>query len=710
MPLSTRAAVLPLSAIRAALGFRRRGLNEKTGGNGMKHGVIAAALTGAALSGLVASGLAAQSAPAPAPAVAAGSLAAKFGARDDVLGVSISPDGQSIAILQTTGARGTVLRVAPVDGSAEPKAIVSADGDPKRLVDCRWATSDRLVCTLFMVEMLVNAPRAGTRLISISADGRQMRELSARANYNSLGVALGGGQVIDWLDDERDGSVLMTRLFIPEQQTGSFTASRREGVGVERVNLRTGSRTVVEHPNGSASTYVSDGHGVVRLMAIERTNNQGAARGQIDYRYRKKGSREWLPLTTGTYANYQYEGFQPVAIDSELDVVYGLESSEGRPAVFSVALDGSMKKTLVFSGPAHAFGIDQLVRIGRSRRVVGASWIAERRETAMFDPALKRLTASLARALPGQPGLSVVDASADEQRLVLYAGTDRDPGRFYLFDKATKRLSEILPVRAGLAGVALAEMRPISYPAADGTRIPAYITLPPGGATKGLPAIVLPHGGPSYRDEWSFDWLPQFFAARGYAVIQPQYRGSVGYGSTFFGENAIRGWRQAITDVNDAGRWLVREGIADPAKLAVVGWSYGGYAALQSQVVDPDLFKAVVAIAPVTDWAQLRADYLRGGMDPGQLAAMFGDAAVLEAGSPARHAARFRAPVLMFMGDYDQNVPVEQPRRMRDRLRDAGKSVQYFEYDRLDHQLEDSAVRTTMLDESDRFLRRALGM
>ena len=164
-----------------------------------------------------------------------------------------------------------------------------------------------------------------------------------------------------------------------------------------------------------------------------------------------------------------------------------------------------------------------------------------------------------------------------------------------------------------------------------------------------------------------------------------------------------------MTDVNDAGRWLVREGLADPAKLAVVGWSYGGYAALQSQVVDPDLFKAVVAIAPVTDWAQLRADYLRGGMDPGQLAAMFGDAAVLEAGSPARHAARFRAPVLMFMGDYDQNVPVEQPRRMRDRLRDAGKSVQYFEYDRLDHQLEDSAVRTTMLDESDRFLRRALG-
>ena len=112
-------------------------------------------------------------------------------------------------------------------------------------------------------------------------------------------------------------------------------------------------------------------------------------------------------------------------------------------------------------------------------------------------------------------------------------------------------------------------MRPVRFPAADGTMIPGYLTLPPGSDGKGLPAVVLPHGGPGSRDEWGFDWLVQFFTARGYAVLQPNYRGSAGYGDAWFGRNGFQAWEAAIGDVNDAGRWLVSEGIADPERLGI---------------------------------------------------------------------------------------------------------------------------------------------
>ncbi len=139
--------------------------------------------------------------------------------------------------------------------------------------------------------------------------------------------------------------------------------------------------------------------------------------------------------------------------------------------------------------------------------------------------------------------------------------------------------------------------------------IPAYLTLPPGREdAKGLPAIVLPHGGPSARDEWGFDWLSQFFANRGYAVLQPNFRGSSGYGDVWFQQNGFRSWKMAIGDVLAAGHWLVKQEIADPAKLGILGWSYGGYAALQSAVVDSQTFKAVIAVAPVTDLNELKEE------------------------------------------------------------------------------------------------------
>jgi dipeptidyl aminopeptidase/acylaminoacyl peptidase len=394
-------------------------------------------------------------------------------------------------------------------------------------------------------------------------------------------------------------------------------------------------------------------------------------------------------------------------VDPQLNAVYALEKINGRQALYRVALDGSMRKDLVFAHPE--VDVDGLVRIGRSQRPVGASYATEHRRAVYFDDELKRLGQSLSKALPRLPLIRFIDSSVDERKLLIWAGSDTDPGRYYVYDKPTRNLSEIMLSRPQLEGLKLAPVKAVTYRAADGTTIPAYLTLPPGSSGNGLPAIVMPHGGPSARDEWGFDWLAQFYANRGFAVLQPNFRGSAGFGDEWYKRNGFQSWHTAVGDVVDSGRWLVSEGVADPSKLAIVGWSYGGYAALQSNVVEPNLFKAVVAIAPVTDLNLLKEQY-RNWTSFALARDFIGSGPHIRDGSPAQNAGRIKAPVLMFHGDLDRNVEVSASKLMEQRLRHSRKQVELVVYPGLDHYLDDSQARSDVLRRSDQFLRSALKM
>jgi dipeptidyl aminopeptidase/acylaminoacyl peptidase len=213
----------------------------------------------------------------------------------------------------------------------------------------------------------------------------------------------------------------------------------------------------------------------------------------------------------------------------------------------------------------------------------------------------------------------------------------------------------------------------------------------------------MPHGGPSARDTWGFDWLPQYFAQLGYAVIQPNYRGSSGYGDVWYGEDGFKAWRTAMSDVNDSARWAIAQGIADPKKVAIVGWSYGGYAALQTNVIEPGLYRAAVAIAPLTDMQMWKAEF-RGFINRTVQAEYIGSGPHLVEGSPLRNAAAIKVPVMLFHGTRDINVGVAQSEAMASALRNAGGQVELVTYKNLDHQLADSAARADMLLKSARFL------
>jgi dipeptidyl aminopeptidase/acylaminoacyl peptidase len=352
--------------------------------------------------------------------------------------------------------------------------------------------------------------------------------------------------------------------------------------------------------------------------------------------------------------------------------------------------------------------VQSYIRIGRRHRVVGVRYTVEKPAAFIFDPTVERLRASLARALPGR-AVSIVDSSLDENVMLVFASSDDDAGVYYVYNRQSKELATFLVARSRLEGVKLAKSTPITYTARDGTAIPGYLTLPPGTTSpKGLPAIVLPHGGPSSRDYWGFDWLSQFYAARGYAVLQPEFRGSAGFGDAWLQQNGFKSWRVSIGDVLDAGHYLVKEGIADPARIAVVGWSYGGYAALQSAVAEPGFFKAVVAVAPVTDLDHIKEEW-RDWSNFRLVSQEIGDGPHIKEGSPARNADKIKVPVLLFHGGLDRNVSVQQSKIMDARLAAAGIKHELVSWEKLDHQLDDSEARALLLKKSDAFLRDAMG-
>jgi acetyl esterase/lipase len=624
---------------------------------------------------------------------------ALFGAREAISRASLSPDGTKVAFIGPAAGQGTILYAIDTRTEKVPHVVLKTSGDPERLFGCAWVANDRLTCNVGGYQEYNGEIYGFRSVIAVNADGSNVKLLSKRQGENALYSDFRGGGIIDY-GPGADGVVMMMRAYVPEAKIGSLVSSSAEGMGVDQIDTRTLAVKKIEPPRREAVEYITDGNGAVRIMGFDKPNAVGYAKGIIAYSFRLKGSRDWKPLGDLDYANDT--GFNPYIVDAGKDLVYGFSKIGGRKALVSLSLaNEGLAQTVVLARPD--VDVDGLIQIGRQQRVVGASFATERRQSVYFDADLKKLATSLGKALPNQPLIEFVDSNLDESKLLIWAGGDTSPGTYYLFDRTAKKLQPIMPARPELEGVKLANVQSVSYPAADGTMIPAYLTLPPGSSGKNLPTIVMPHAGLSSRDEWGFDWFAQYYVGRGFAVLQPNYRGASGYGDSWYKDNGFKSWRIAIGDVSDAGRWLNKTGVADPQRLFTVGWAYGGYAALQSAVLDPGLFKAVVAVAPVTDLEMLKAED-RNFASRRVTENFIGSGPHIKEGSPAQNVSRIAVPVLMFHGVMDRNVRISQSRFMAKQLKAAGKQVELVEYPKLEHSLVDSKVRAELLKRSADFL------
>ena len=257
--------------------------------------------------------LAARTLPAAEPA--GFDAAAAFGARPSVTALTISPDGQNVAWIAADAAAGAALYTLSLAPGAKPHGALYSSGKPERLESCSWVSNDRLVCSAdWLHKDALDGILPFSRMLAVNADGSNVQVLSTRGNAYSHGTALSDGHVLDWLPD-KDGSVLMARLYRPDDHTGTLIASTDEGLGVDEVDTRNLKSHQVEKPRRDAWQYITDGRGHVRIIGLGSINSRGQNTGTISYQYHKTDTAEFKPLSTWDSTSEQ--GFRPEAVDPE---------------------------------------------------------------------------------------------------------------------------------------------------------------------------------------------------------------------------------------------------------------------------------------------------------------------------------------------------------------------------------------------------------
>jgi len=396
-----------------------------------------------------------------------------------------------------------------------------------------------------------------------------------------------------------------------------------------------------------------------------------------------------------------------------------LLAENGRPyqAAWALPLDGSPTRLLAEDSDADITGVSY----NSSGEIVGAYVSGSKTRMHWLDAAAQHREEVLQRAFPGQE-VSMQGWSSDGSRVLARVELASAPPIYYLVDFNTHHADIAGEEYPALAGAKLGELKEISYKARDGTSIPGYLTMPPGKQSGPVPLVVLPHGGPQARDYPVFDWMVQFLATRGYAVLQPQFRGSSGFGEAF--EKAgYRQWGGLMqNDVSDGARAMIDQGIADPHRVCIVGMSYGGYAALAGAAFTPSLYACAASVNGVSDLRALMREQvpLYGGtaFRPGRYistAESFWKERIgsetdsaLDTKSPINSVAAITIPVLIAYGTGDAVVPTEQSLRMAERLQKAGKAVTVVKLPDEDHWLSQAETRTQLLQTLESFLKQHL--
>jgi dipeptidyl aminopeptidase/acylaminoacyl peptidase len=319
-------------------------------------------------------------------------------------------------------------------------------------------------------------------------------------------------------------------------------------------------------------------------------------------------------------------------------------------------------------------------------RVVGVAYNADRPGVAWFDEDWARVAAMVDGALPNHFN---VLSRTDGPRALVFSYSDTDPGAYYLLDVDKRKLEILVETRRAIKPDTMPTRQPVRYPARDGLEIPGWLTLPKGTDAKNLPLIVLVHGGPWVHGAgWRWNSEAAFLGSLGYAVLEPEFRGSTGWGWKHY-RASFKQWGRAMQDDLDDGMdWLVKQGTVDPKRACIMGASYGGYAVMMGLARDPDRWRCGIDVVGVTDinlmydvaWSDIANSTFIKYTAKDMLGDQVADAAQLKATSPIAQAARVRSPVLMAYGANDRRVPLIHGEKMRDALRARDVPVEWVVY------------------------------
>lgn len=439
---------------------------------------------------------------------------------------------------------------------------------------------------------------------------------------------------------------------------------------------------------------------------------------------RGRGDQRWRQAVSFQDYDEASLEYTPLALAEDGESFYAITRANGdKTALYQVPTRGGAM-TQVFAHPAVDLGAGTISRsIGDfallneyTGALNGVRFSADAPQTHYLNANWGNAQKMLDEALPGQSPM-IVGHARKFNRVLVKTGGPAAPDTYRLFDVVSAVMVPVATLYPWLDGVPLSQTRTVSYASKDGTIIKAFLTLPPGGG-KDLPLVVVPHGGPEARDILEFDPLfVQALAAHGYAVIQPQFRGSAGYGEAFAAAGRKAWATTVLDDVTGAALYAEAQGIADPRRVCIYGWSFGGYAALASATFRSGFYAFAIGGAGVYDLdAMLRSE--REGRRGGKAAYVYwskqigrldDDAARIEASSPAKHAGEVRVPVLLVHGDADETVPPVQTKLMADALAAVGHPAEVLILKGETHHLIYTASRVQLLTAVLGFLDKHIG-
>ncbi len=611
-----------------------------------------------------------------------------YGRLPAISDVEISSDGATLAYIAHDGGTSRVI-LQPLNGGQ----IQSVDFGKVKMRGIMWSDPDHVVAEVSRTQAIEYVTYVGEQFQATSINIKtgasvQIPKRSYETINNVLSSSPIGGVV--------NGKPTIFTQFYAGEEAKSIQAGRYD---LYRVDPDTGIAAMVQMGDTQTGDYLFKTDGTVIARTVY---DRDTSRWSMELR--KNG--KWVDAYVVT-APLDGPSMEGLSLDEKSVVMSIKNEKTGGYELANVSIaDGKLGD---FYGPDGSFS----VIMDDANHVIGTATNEGYRQYHFDEPRLAAAWSMITGVFPGRQ-LTLSSHTPDYAKIVVYVEGTGEPGGYYLLDLTVKKLSKVGSAYPALAPTDVAEVRAIKYAAADGLEIQGYLTLPPGKTAKNLPLIVLPHGGPEARDEAGFDWWAQALASRGYAVLQPNFRGSTGRGEDFIRAADGEWGGKMQTDLSDGVRFLAKQGIVDPKRVCITGASYGGYAALAGITLDKGVYRCAVSVAGIGDVRQMINFEILRYREESRLVRydkrLFGVTSTsdpkLDARSPARHADQADGPVLLIHGKEDTVVQYDQSTDMRRALEKAGKPVEFVTLREEDHWLSREATRQQMLAATVTFLEK----
>ncbi|WP_338846961.1 S9 family peptidase [Massilia sp. W12] len=583
--------------------------------------------------------------------------------------IQLSPDGQFLAALAPDKTGKRMLAVIDLNNM---QAKIVAHFNDAQVFRPRWVNNKRLVYSVTEQNEKSETIYQGGGLYAVDRDGTNERQLIYR-RWRGIMERKIASRTLDVDHDFFSAIPQAGTDDIYVTQVRNEKSIKRSTYNLVRLNTVDGKATPVQKP-GQTTDWVLDNAGQPRIAITYDDGQQSAY-------YREGEDSAWRKLASW---DSMKADFTPLQLGADGALYVKAPKQNGNKALYRFNLQkNALEKTPLID--VDGFDFNGRLVFDKNGRLLGAHLETDAPGTVWFDEKMRAIQDKVDQLLPGKANR--LQIPHDSPRVLVQSSSDTDPGSVWLYEIASGNLSPVAKTMPQIDPAQMAQKDFIRYKARDGLEIPGYLTLPRNGK-KNLPMVLMVHGGPFVRGvHWRWEATSQFLASRGYAVLEPEFRGSAGYGAKLY-ESGKKEWGYKMQDdLVDAVKWAVSQGYADPKRICIAGASYGGYAVLWGLIRDPDLFQCGISWVGVSDinlmfnisWSDINEEGSKY-YAPEYIGDLEKDAGRLKAVSPLHHAQKLKKPLILAYGGLDLRVPIVHGTKFYHSVKEHNPQVEWLEY------------------------------